>query len=189
MKAHHSELISALVDGELKGLRRWLIQRHVSRCTMCAAEYRHLLHVRKMLAENPVSRTMSDSPEFFWSKVKREIQAREGQTADIPMPSLSLTDWLGRHRYAFASVVTTLVAVVGLTIALQAPRTPSRRSIADPILPQPVATVEHASTLIPNTVATTIQTKDAEPAVIWVSGLPWTPDMNELKTQFAQLDS
>jgi anti-sigma factor RsiW len=186
MKAHHSELISALVDGELKGLRRWFIQRHVSRCAPCAAEYRHLVHVRKMLAENPVTPTMSDSPEFFWSKVKREIQAREGQTADIPVPALSLSDWLGQHRYAFAAVVTTLVAVVGSTIALRVPR-PTSPPIA--IIQVPAATVEHASTLIPNTVATTIDAKGTDPAVIWVSGLPWTPNMNELKTQFAQWDS
>jgi hypothetical protein len=132
---------------------------------------------------------MNDSPEFFWSKVKREIQAREGQAVEVPMPALSLSDWLGQHRFAVASAVTTLVAVVGLVIALQAPRTPAWRPPLDPIIQPPVATVEHASTMIPNTVATAIEVKDAEPAVIWVSGLPWTPDMNEMKSQFAQLDS
>jgi anti-sigma factor RsiW len=186
MKAHNPELISALVDGELTGFRRWLTQRHLNRCALCAAEYRHLVHVRQMLAANPAISPMSDSPEFFWSKVKREIRAREGQTAHIPMPTLSLSDWLGQHRYAFAAVVTALVVVVGLTFAARAPR-PAPAPVV--IIQIPVTTVEHASTLIPNTVATAIETKDAEPAVIWVSGLPWTPDMNELKTQFAQLDS
>jgi anti-sigma factor RsiW len=186
MKAHNSELISALLDGELKGLRRWLVQRHVNRCVLCAAEYRHLHQVQQMLAANPPVRPMSDSPEFFWSKVQREIQAREGQTVEVPEPSLSLLDWLGQHRFALASAVTTLVAVVALAIALHPPRSAPNPVV---IIQLPVATVEHASTLIPNTVATAIEATEAEPAVIWVSGLPWTPDMNEMKTQFAQLDS
>jgi anti-sigma factor RsiW len=177
MKAHHSELISALVDGELTGLRRWFIRRHVSRCAPCAAEYRHILHVRKMLAENPVSPTMSDSPEFFWSKVKREIQAEPKQA---PAPARSYR--LG----VYATAAAVAVIIVGILPSLKVQRHTVDRT---PIIEPPVATVEHASTLIPNTVATTIETKDAEPAVIWVTGLPWTPDMNELKTQFAQLDS
>jgi anti-sigma factor RsiW len=186
MKAHHSELISALVDGELRGLRRWLIRRHVSRCAPCAAEYRYLVHVRQMLAANPVTPPMSDSPEFFWSKVKREIEAREGQAADAPMPALGLSDWLGQHRFAFASAVGALVVVVGLVLALQRrPQTDSPTVIVRPA----VTTVEHAATLIPNTVATTLEATDGEPAVIWVSGLPWSPDMTELKTYFAQLDT
>jgi anti-sigma factor RsiW len=186
MKAHHSEWISGLVDGELTGWQRWRVQRHVSRCAPCAAEYRHLVHVRKMLAQNPVTAPMSDSPEFFWSKVKREIQAREGQSAAVSRPVSSLSAWLGQHRYAFVAVVTTLVVAVGAGIARRAPR---QTSAPGPIVPTPVATVEHASTLIPNTVATSIQSESSDSAVIWVSGLPWTPDMNELKTQFAQLDS
>lgn len=186
MKTHNSDLISALVDGELKGLRRWLVQRHLCRCTLCAAEYRHMHHVREMLAANPPVTPMSDSADFFWSKVKREIQAREGQTADVPAPRLSLSDWLGQHRFALASAVTALVAVVGLGIALRAPRNSSSPVV---IIQPPVATIEHASTLIPNTVATPIAAKDAEAAVIWVSGLPWTHDMDDMKTQFAQLDS
>ena len=184
MKVHHSELISALVDGELKGVRRWLIQRHVNRCAPCAAEYRHLHHVREMLAANPVTPKMSDSPEFFWSKVKREIEAREGKMFTVPMPVLSMADWLGQHQFALASAVTTLVVVTGLVFALQ-----SSRNTLGPvaIIQPPVATVEHTSTFIPNTVATTIEATGSEPAVIWVSGLPWTPDMTEMMTVYASL--
>jgi anti-sigma factor RsiW len=186
MKPHNSELISALLDGELTGFRRWLTKRHVNQCALCAAEYRRLHHVREMLAANPPVNPMSDSPEFFWSKVKREIQARGGQTVEVPVPTLSLTDWFGQHQLAVVSTVTTFVAVVGLSIVLR-PSRPSSRPVA--IIQPAVATVEHSSTFIPNTVATTIQATETEPAVIWVSGLPWTPDMEELKTEFSQLDS
>ena len=55
MKAHNPELVSALLDGELKGLRRLSVQRHVGRCAVCAAEYRNLQRIRQMLAANPAT--------------------------------------------------------------------------------------------------------------------------------------
>ena len=184
MKVHDSELISALADGELKGLRLWLVRRHVSQCAPCAAQYRHLIHVRQMLTANPTTPAMSDSPEFFWSKVKREIQAGEGQMAEVPVPALGLADWLRQHQPALASAIGALVVTVGLLLAWPArQRAPAGGETA--IIPPPLVKVEHAATFIPDTVATSFDATDSEPAVIWVSGLPWTPDMTELKTRFA----
>src|SRR5438128_11081957 len=117
MRLHNPEWVSALLDGELKGLRGWLVKRHVSRCALCAADSRRGHHVRAMLAANPASPTMSDSPDFFWSKVKREIHAREGQETTGALPALSLSDWLRQHQFALASVLGALVVVVGLVIA------------------------------------------------------------------------
>jgi hypothetical protein len=51
------------------------------------------------------------------------------------------------------------------------------------------AQVEQLKTLIPHTTATAFDSEDAGVTVIWVSGLPWTPDMNEMKTEFANLDT
>ena len=186
MKVHQTKLISALADGELRGVRRWLVKRHVSRCTLCAAEYRHIQHVREMLATNPVAPTMSDSPEFFWSKVKRGIEASEGQTASVPVPTLSLSDWIDQHQFALASGATALIVVLGLALSLRRSPTPTDRVA---IIQPTVATVEHASTLIRDTVATSFDATDSEPALIWVSGLPWSPDMTEMKTQFARWDT
>ena len=95
MKPHNTERISALVDGELHGLRRWLAGRHLRACPDCAAEFRRAQQVRKMLAANPVSSAMTDSAEFFWSKVKREIEHRGAERVTIPVPTLRLADWLG----------------------------------------------------------------------------------------------
>ena len=169
MKPHNPELISALLDGELKGLRRWLVQRHVGRCAACAAEYRRLQEVRQMLTANPVIPPMSDSPEFFWAKVKREIRTQEGKTETIPVPHLSLADWLGQHRYAFASATATVVVILGLLLAL----TPKR---------VPLATVDRVATALPDTTATAFESPEAEATVIWVSGLPWTKNMTEMQT-------
>jgi hypothetical protein len=186
MKVHHSEFISALADGELKGLRRWMVQRHVSRCAACAAEYRHFRHVREMLAANPVRAVMSDSPEFFWSKVKRGIEASEDQTANVPVPSLSWSDWIGQHQFALATAVAMLIVAAGSVFMLR----PSPKPAGHVAIIQPsVATVEHVSTMIQNSAATSFDATDSEPAVIWVTGLPWSPDMMEMKTRFAQLDT
>jgi anti-sigma factor RsiW len=179
MNVHNPEWLHALADGELTGLRRWWVRRHVGRCPLCAAEYRHIQHVRQLLAANPVVPVMSDSPEFFWSKVNRDIQAQAGQTAAIPMPRLSLTDWLAQHRYAFASVTATIVLALALLFAL-----PARRDRAVPL-----ATVGHVATVLPDTAATAFESPEAEATVIWVSGLPWTETMTEMKTLFATLDS
>ena len=178
MKLHNSELISALVDGELKGLRLWRVKRHIGRCAPCAGEYRRIQRVREMLAAGAVPPVMSDSPEFFWSKIKREIRnttpARQ-------------SNWLVEHRFALAGAVSVLCVTIGIILVLPS-RAPSHTASA-PIIEAPVASVEHASTLIPDTVATSFEGTAADPAVIWVSGLPWTQDMTEMKTHFAQLGS
>jgi hypothetical protein len=101
----------------------------------------------------------------------------------VPAPNWS--DWLGQHRYAFATAATLVVAV-GLVFALQTPR---KADGPVAIIALPVAQVEHASTFIHDTTVTTFDATESEPAVIWVSGLPWTPDMTEMKTHFAQWDS
>ncbi|MCG3147791.1 MAG: hypothetical protein PCFJNLEI_01232 [Verrucomicrobiae bacterium] len=176
MKPHNPELISALLDGELTGLRRWMVQRHVGRCAVCAAEYRHLHHVRQLLAANPVVPPMSDSPEFFWSKIKRDIQAQAGQTEVIRVPQLSLADWFSQHRYALASATASVVVLLGILLTL----TPKRA---------PLATVERVATALPDTTATAFESPEAEATVIWVSGLPWTENMTEMQTLFATLDS
>ena len=101
MKLHNPEWVSALLDGELKGLRGWLVKRHVSRCALCAGEYRRGHHLRAMLAANPASPTMSDSPDFFWSKVKREIHAREGQETSPQSTRQLLTEALASNAGVF----------------------------------------------------------------------------------------
>ena len=188
MKGHNPELLSALLDGELSGVRRWLVERHLRRCAICAAEYRHLHHVRDMLATNRPAATMSDSQEFFWSKVKREIDARGQQTQVEPMPRLSALDWIGQHSHAFATAVAGVVAVLGVVWIVQTQR-PKATSVPVVVIRGPVATIEHVATTLEHTVATPVQENETDVAVIWVSGLPWMPDMTTMKTQFATLDS
>ena len=188
MSGHNTESVTGLLDGELKGFRLWIAKRHVSTCPVCAAEHRHQKHVRRMLQANPPAAVMSDSPEFFWSKVKAEIQQRGKEPVDVPVPRLTLTDWLQQHQFAVATATALVVAVFGVVWFMAAPQ---RAPEVTAFLPTPAgfAQVEQLKTPIPHSAATAFDSEDAGVTVIWVTGLPWTSDMNEMKTEFANLDT
>lgn len=179
MKSHNTERISALADGELKGLSRWLTQRHVRHCPQCADEYQRVQRVHEVLAACLPTVEMSDSAAFFWSKVRRDIEAREQKTISIPMPRLSLSDWLFVHRAAMATISSGLVVLLGTALMLQQPR---------PAGPGAVM-VERVDTVIPNTVATPLKGADSDVAVIWVSGLEWTADIEQMKECFENIET
>ncbi|MGA2138761.1 MAG: hypothetical protein ABSH14_07870 [Verrucomicrobiia bacterium] len=188
MNHHNTDRVSGLLDGQLTGIRLWLARRHVSVCPLCASEYRHQQHVRRMLHANPPAAAMSDSPEFFWSKVKAEIQRRGGERVQVPTPKLAFADWLEQHQLAVVSAAASLIAAFGvLLFAVVFHGT--RVVVASAPTSIGVAGVEQLKTPIPHTVATAFDSEDAGVTVIWVTGLPWTPDMNEMKTAFANLDT
>jgi len=174
MKQHNTERLSALADGELKGLSRWLAQRHVRHCPQCAAELQRVERVRQTLAACPPIIEMSDSADFFWSKVKRDITTREPQTVFIPVPRLSLADWLLVHRGALATATSGLMVALLTGVMLQQPHSAGPGTVL----------VERVDTVIPNTVATPLKGAESDVAVIWVSGLEWTADLDEMKQRF-----
>jgi anti-sigma factor RsiW len=179
LNRHNPELVSALVDGQLTGLRRWLTQRHVDACPTCAEQYRQEQQLHATLAANPPPIAMSDSADFFWSKVRRDIDARGTESIRVPVPTLSLRDWLGQHHYALASATTALVAVFGLFWTATIDRTP----------PPQIVMVENASTELPDTDVTICKGSDKSVSVIWVSGLPWTPNLSEMKSVYNQQET
>lgn len=188
MSHHNTDRVSGLLDGQLTGVRLWLARRHVSTCPVCASQYRHQQHVRRMLHANPPAAAMGDSPEFFWSKVKAEIQRRGGERVEAPIPKLAFADWLEQHQFAVASAAASLIAAFAvLSFALAFHGT--RAVFTSAPTPMGFAQVEQLKTLIPRTAATAFDSEDAGVTVIWVTGLPWTPDMNEMKTEFANLDT
>ena len=209
MRRHNTTLVTGLVDGQLKGLRLWLAKRHLNNCPVCALEYRHQQHVRSLLQANPPSVAMSDSAEFFWSKVKKEIQRRDEESVEVPLPRLAPTNWLRRHQFAMATATALIIAVGGVVWFMQtthrapevaasvpAPATPHAPEVvvsvpipSTPATPPDFAEVEQVNTPVPRSTATAFDSQEAGVTVIWVSGLPWTPDMNGMKTEFANLDT
>jgi hypothetical protein len=186
--SHNTDVVSGLLDGQLKGIRLWLARRHVSSCPVCASEYRHQQHVRRLLRENPPTAAMNDSPDFFWSHVKAEIQRRGGERVEAPMPRLAFADWLEQHQFAMATAAASLIAALGVlwlahTFRGALPMTASAPASAG------FAEVRQLKTPIPHTAATAFDAEDADVTVIWVTGLPWTRDMEEMKTEFANLDT
>jgi hypothetical protein len=169
MKKHRPELVSALLDGQLTGIRRWLVQRHVNRCIVCSVEYRRQHHVQQMLRNNFPVATMSETPEFFWSQVQRGIEAAGNKTIHLPAPRLGLFDWLGQHQNALASATAAVLILTGTALWLNQ----TRHVVA-------VAMVEDVSTGLPDTNASAYPTGDKGTSVIWVSGLPWAPDISEM---------
>ena len=170
MKKHQIELVSALLDNQLTGLRRWFVQRHVSHCLLCATEYRHQRHVREMLADNPPTAQMSDSAEFFWSQVKRGIEAGNQQTVRVPAPRLSVADWIRQHQYAVASAAAAVILAAGAFWLTQPRRTAK------------FVMIEGDITTFPNADAKAYSTSDKGTTVIWVSGLPWAPEISGVKS-------
>ena len=95
------------------------------------------------------------------------------------MPRLTIGDWLLVHRGALAGVASALVAAVGVWFQLQIGQLTGRGDVI----------VECVDTVIPNTVATPLKGKDADVAVIWVSGLDWTPDLEQMRKHFDDIES
>ena len=186
--SHNTESVTGLLDGELKGLRLWLAKRHISACPVCALEYRHQQHVGRLLQANPPAAAMGDSAEFFWSKVKTEIQRHGEESVEVPLPRLALADWLRQHQFAMATTAAFVIAAGGAVWFMQAVRRAPELT-ASVAAPAGFAEVEQLKTPVPHSAATTFDSEDAGVTVIWVTGLPWTSDMNEMKTQFANLDT
>ena len=188
MSSHNTESVTGLLDGELKGLQLRLAKQHVGACPICAAEYRQQQHLRRMLQANPPAIAMDDSAEFFWSKVKSDIQRRGDEPVEAPLPKLALADWLRQQQLALASLATLAIAICGAVWFLQAgPRTPVVTTSANPSTG--FAQVDQLKTPVPHSAATAFDSEDAGATVIWTTGLPWTRDMNEMKTRFAHLDT
>lgn len=191
------EWLVALADGELRGWRRRRVERHAQVCPVCAAEYRQQRHVGEWLRKNPQPVAMRESAEFFWSKVRGEIQRQAPPPAELPVPRPALVDWAVQHRLQMAAVVAALLVAVGLVwVAGSAAPGAKMVAAAQPGLKklptmeiQAVARVEQARAPVENAVATVLPTEQADIAVVWISGLPWTKDMDEMMSVFANLDS
>ena len=171
MKVHQTEWISALVDGELRGWRKRRVERHLRECLVCDAEYRNLVHVRALLAANPPRAELNDSAEFFWSKVKRDIERHGLAPVTAPAARWSPWEWVTGHAFALATAAAIMLVLL----------------VGGLFLPRPLRgpTVVQVATALPDTVATPLEPDDEGTTTIWLSGLPWTKDMNQMQTYFA----
>lgn len=100
--------ISGYVDGQLGGLRRWLVQRHLRVCKHCAASYQDSLAMRaKLRAELPYFRT---PPQLH---ARLAALSAEASSVDLPDRLRTRRDrwrWLGLG--ALAGCTATLAALI-----------------------------------------------------------------------------
>jgi anti-sigma factor RsiW len=183
------ELISAFVDNELRGNDVRTVKDHLSHCPICAAEYRHVVHVRRMLQENPPQVDMTDSHDFFWHKVRSEIEASDNKVEQVIMPRLSIADWFSQHQTAVTRFVSATALIVVTLVALGVSQRMFRSGDNQPQTVAVAVTAPEISDvntpLVPHSVASVLESPRSDRSdvtVIWVSGLPWVKDMTELQT-------
>ncbi len=73
------EFMSAYAEGELRGLRRWRVGRHLARCEICKGVYRAFLAtldgLRNLRAEPPPDPSLPDS---VLERIRRETEPPHG---------------------------------------------------------------------------------------------------------------
>lgn len=167
------EFLSAFADDELRGWRRWRVRRHLQQCPLCVVEYRQLQHVRKLVRRNLAPVAMSDTAELFWSKVRRDIE----RTATIVQPQSPVSAWAAwwdRQQWRVATVAAAAVVLAGWLWMSRPAQLTVQVVAAEAPLPDVVATV------LPG---------QGNVTTVWISGLPWTADMVEMQTLFADWDT
>jgi anti-sigma factor RsiW len=75
-----------------------------------------------------------------------------------------------------------------VAVVRETPPAPSR-PVSPVATESGLAQVLDIHTAMPSAVATTFSSSEAGVTVIWLSGLPWTPDMTAMQTLFANLDT
>src|SRR5690242_4056583 len=122
--------LQAFLDGELPENEAREVANRVARDKEATALLAELRNTRQTLAGAEAVLTLPESREFFWSKVRREIERQENQppAAEVHKPPL-LAQWRRLIISAGAAAAVILVALIAM-----GPTGPSESeaSMADP---------------------------------------------------------
>ena len=81
---HETELkLQAYLDGELPAGEAKAITDLLERDASAQRTYQELRSTRSLLAGNEVERKLPESPEFYWSKIRRQIEQLESQAEQM----------------------------------------------------------------------------------------------------------
>ena len=103
--------LQAHLDGELPAAEAAAIAALLERDSAARALLTELRHTKSALAGNEPALALPESREFYWSKIRREIERQ-----DLPAPApqkLSLYQWLHRHLLP-VSGVAMLACLLGI---------------------------------------------------------------------------
>lgn len=182
MKRTDFSWTAGLADQQLTGWRRWWAERRLAHNPVAAVEYREQVRARELLHQNPPRLPAPEPPDLFWARVRADIEQR-GDAHQPVVASWWARAWSEQPIMGLAGVL----AVLALAALIMAPwyRARIARTAA---VAQPTA-VHQVATTIPHTVASPFHVRETGATCIWISGLPWTPDMVEMQTLFAHLDT
>jgi len=117
---HETELkLQAYLDGELPAGEAKAITDLLERDASAQRTYQELRSTRSLLAGNEVERKLPESPEFYWSKIRRQIEQLESQAEQMSEPAPAR--WWPRFL-APAGALAALAVFVG--VVLRTPEEP-----------------------------------------------------------------
>jgi hypothetical protein len=111
--------IQAWLDGELPQRQNRRVGHWIASDAEAGALAADLGRVKQAMLHNEVARTLSDSREFYWSKIERQIQR---QAATARPASLS---WLARWRRLLAPAAALALLMGALRLELGPARSPT----------------------------------------------------------------
>ena len=122
--------LQSFLDGELPEGEAREVANWVARDKEATALLAELRNTRQALAGAEPVMTLPESREFFWSKVRREIERQEGQRSvtEVRKPSL-LARW--RRFIVSAGAAAAVILVALIAVGPGAPAE-SEASMADP---------------------------------------------------------
>jgi anti-sigma factor RsiW len=123
MKPEHQERLQAWVDGELTAAEGQEIDAWVESRPDAQALRNNLLAISKLLRENQPTRVVPESPDFYWSKIRRGIERVEREKSAAPA-----NDAEGARRFSVGRWLAWLLPVSGAALAaflfLHSPQNP-----------------------------------------------------------------
>jgi anti-sigma factor RsiW len=115
MSNHDSELkLQAYLDGELTPAEAAEVRERLAKDADGLALLEELRNTKLALAGNEATLTLPESREFFWSKVRREIE-RQDKPAVPAVVKVSWAAWM-RHHLVSVGGAALLTCVLGLML-------------------------------------------------------------------------
>jgi anti-sigma factor RsiW len=105
-------LLSAYMDGELRGVEHRLVHQHLSNCMECEAEYQDLLRTKRLLGRMALQQPRLELPDLILNQVEEEERRSIERQAG---------SWLNRLQGALRGTLPSphsLLVGTGLGVAL-----------------------------------------------------------------------
>ena len=149
--------LQAFLDGELPEREAREVLAWTQRDGAAAALLAELKNTRQALVKSEPHLSVPESRDFFWSKIEREIQRLEPETARTPDASL----FAGLRRWFFPAVALGALVIAGLIAYLNTPKT-----VVDGVADADTTTVE---TTLASADATTYRDAGEGTTLVWFS--------------------